>query len=143
MTLYLLPNTFYDDQPIDQLLPHGVFDILQSLQGIIGESERATRRYLVKVLKGSDFSRNLPIQLLNEHSSLSEIQTLVSTIKSGGNWALLSDAGLSCIADPGSLLIRALHRGGFHDVISIGCPSSILMALQLSGLLGQYFTFHG
>ena len=143
MTLYLLPNTFYDDQPAKLLLPHAVSDILHSLQGIVGESERTTRRYLVKLLGGSDHARSLPIRLLNEHTAQSEIVSLAHTIRKGGNWGLLSDAGLCCIADPGSSLILALHSLCFYEVESIGCPSSLLMALQLSGLSGQRFVFHG
>ena len=143
MSLSLLPNTFYDEQPIDAFVPPAVPELLQRLDGIIGESERATRRYLIKVLRGSEKARSIPIELLNEHSKSSDVQTLAHTIVKGGTWALLSDAGISCVADPGSSLILQLHRMGYYDVFSLGTPSSILMALQLSGLSGQQFTFHG
>ena len=143
MSLSLLPNTFYDEQPIEAFVPPAVPELLQKLDGIIGESERATRRYLIKVLKGSDKARSIPIQLLNEHSKQSDIQTLAQTVAKGGTWALLSDAGITCVADPGSALILALHRLGFYEVFSLGTPSSILMALQLSGLSGQEFSFLG
>lgn len=143
MTLYLLPNTFYDDQPTEGLLPAGLSDILRSLYGIIGESERTTRRYLIKLLEGSDHARALPICLLNEHTSSREVVSLAHTIEKGENWGLLSDAGICCIADPGSALILTLHSLGFYEVTSIGCPSSLLMALQLSGLSGQQFVCHG
>lgn len=139
MTLYLLPNTFYDEQPL--FFP--IDDIVQQIDGIIGESERATRRYLVKALKGHDRARTLPIFLLNEHSTDREVETLAQTIVQGGIWALLADAGISCIADPGSTLIRALHHNSFYHVKSVGCYSSIIIALQLSGLSGQRFCFHG
>jgi 16S rRNA (cytidine1402-2'-O)-methyltransferase len=60
----------------------------------------------------------------------------------GERWGLVSDAGLPCIADPGAKLVHRARQKGVLIQTFVG-PSSILMALMLSGLPGQKFFFHG
>ncbi|MBT7462301.1 MAG: SAM-dependent methyltransferase, partial [Waddliaceae bacterium] len=60
----------------------------------------------------------------------------------GERWGYVSDAGLPCIADPGNELVNGARAKGF-DVEAYSGPSSIFLALMLSGLQGQRFTFHG
>lgn len=143
VVLYLLPNTFYEEQTLDLLLPHGLEEVLSHLDCIVGESERATRRYLIKVLKGSPIARSMPIYLLNEHSNVKEVDELGQKIVHGGTWGLVSDAGLPCIIDPGAPLISALHTRDFYDIVALGGASSLIMSLQLSGFSSQKFSFHG
>ncbi len=144
MPLLLLPNVFSDEQTIQGLLPSGLSEICESLDGLIAESERSGRRYLLKVNPGSQKMRTLPIRLLNEHSEDSDLLELEMMIKKGGNWGLISDAGLPCIADPGSKLVLRLRKSAFPIPIqAFPGPSSIFLSLMLSGLPGQRFTFHG
>lgn len=56
--------------------------------------------------------------------------------------ALLSEAGLPGVADPGHTLVRRAHAEGY-EVIPLAGPSSITLALAASGLSGQCFTFWG
>jgi 16S rRNA (cytidine1402-2'-O)-methyltransferase len=79
-----------------------------------------------------------PVYLLNEHTEKPAELLQISEDTVG----LISDAGLPCIADPGAQVVAAARRAGMA-VEAVPGPSSILMALQLSGLSGQMFTFHG
>lgn len=143
MPLYILPNVFSDEQKPQLLLPEGLSSVLLSLTGLIAESERTGRRYLVKLLGKEPQARELPIYLFNEHSSQEDIKVLAEKIISGESLGLLSDAGMPGIADPGSDLVHYLRRRGEKKIVIYPGPSSILLALVSSGLPGQKFSFHG
>lgn len=143
MTLFLLPNVFDDAQSPVGLLPAGIDSILLSLNGLVAESERTGRRYLLKLLPKSEFARSLPIMLLNEHSTADSYEEIAALIMGGQRWGLISDAGMPGIADPGSHLVRMLRMKGFSQIRAIPGPSSILLGLVLSGLGGQKFCFQG
>ena len=143
MTLYLLPNCFDDAQPTSLLLPEGLPTLVQTLTGLVAESERSGRRYLLKLLPGSSFARSLPIVCLNEHSSQGDYEAMAKKISSGETWGFISDAGMPGIADPGSQLVHLLRTKGTARIRVIPGPSSILLALIASGLDGQCFSFHG
>jgi 16S rRNA (cytidine1402-2'-O)-methyltransferase len=63
-------------------------------------------------------------------------------MQGGRDAAVISEAGMPGIADPGALLVRAAHRIGIR-VVPLTGPSSMMLALAASGLNGQRFTFHG
>ena len=75
----------------------------------------------------------------NEHKKNNQI---VSKIKDGMNIALISDAGMPTISDPGSSLIQIAASKGI-DVIVIPGPSSVVASFSLSGFLYPGFTFFG
>lgn len=137
--LLLLPNLLDEELPYEPFLPASVPVAIASIRGIIAESEKAARRYLRKFLPHEVFSK-MPIALLNEHTS--DLAALLRPIEEGETWGLISDAGLPCVADPGSDLVWLARRKGIAVQTFVG-PSSILLALQLSGLCGQRFAFHG
>lgn len=112
--------------------------IIQTLDGVIGESEKEVRRYLTRFVP-RDVWEKIKIQELNEHTNPKEIEHL---LKSGERWGLISDAGLPCIADPGAPLV-ALARRKQMEIEAVVGPCSLILALQLSGLEGQRFSFHG
>ncbi len=143
MPLFLLPNVFDDAQSPVGLLPEGLSSVLQSLQGLVAESERTGRRYLLKLLPQSTFARELPIVLLNEHSAKGDYEEIAKKIVDGETWGLISDAGMPGIADPGSHLVHRLREKGVDAIRVLPGPSSILLALISSGLDGQKFSFHG
>ncbi|MFN0182667.1 MAG: SAM-dependent methyltransferase [Aquabacterium sp.] len=60
----------------------------------------------------------------------------------GADIALLSEAGLPAVADPGAALVRAAHEAGIL-VEALPGPSALLLALAASGLQGQRFMFVG
>ena len=123
--LFLLPNLLHEASLWTYTPP--------LLDALIAESDKGGWTYLKK------FSiPQIPIHLLNEHTS-HPADLLKIPQESVG---LISDAGLPCLADPGSLLVAAAHSQNI-PVEAIPGPCSLTLALQLSGLTGQAFTFHG
>ena len=137
--LYLLPNLLEESLPIEPFFPISVNEAVRSIQGLIAESEKMARRYLRKFLSHDDMAK-MPLALLNEHTK--ESQDLLKPLERGETWGLISDAGLPCIADPGAELVWLAHQKKIDVATFIG-PSSLIMALQLSGFGGQNFSFHG
>ena len=137
--IFLLPNLFEFESDYKKYLPPVVEEILKSVNGLIAESEKAGRRYLIKFLDRK-LANDLPILLLNEHTKNSDIQDIISNVN--GPWALISDSGLPCIADPGSDLIRLAYKHNI-EVEAICGPSAVIMAIMLSGLSHRGFAFHG
>lgn len=135
--LYLLPNLLDESLEHDLFLPSSVGQVVSSLDGMIGESEKSARRYMKRF---TERFREIPIQLLNKHSE--ELDCLIKPLQRGEKWGLVSDAGLPVLADPGAHLIRRLHTLNI-PVETFPGPSSIIYALQLSGLPAQHFIFHG
>ena len=141
MTLYLLPNLLSDELPWEPFLPVSVKEAVLSLQGLIAESEKAGRRFLKRFLTHERLAA-MPIKLLNEHTLHNELEVLFAPMKRGEVWGLVSDAGIPCLADPGAALVRLAHKHQL-PVVAFPGPSSPILALQLSGLNGQSFSFHG
>lgn len=139
--LILLPNLLDDEADAALHLPAATGEIVSSLQGLIAESEKPARRYLRRFISHEEMAA-LPLRTLNEHSQPGEVDLLLEPMLQGETWGLISDAGLPCIADPGSDLVAKAQKKGIA-VQTLAGPSSILMALQLSGFTGQRFAFHG
>lgn len=140
-TLLLLPNLLGDFRHAEVFLPVSVFKAMQTIDGLIAESEKEGRRYLSR-FETKKPAAEIPIALFNEHTPDDDLDFLLAPIRAGERWGLVSDAGLPCIADPGSKLVRRANQKGIPVQAFVG-PSSILMALMLSGLPGQKFFFHG
>lgn len=137
--LILLPNLLDEAAPVEAFFPLSVKEAVVSIQGLIAESEKEGRRYLRRFLSHEEMAKR-PIKVLNEHTkSLAE---LWEPLERGEVWGLISDAGLPCLADPGSDLVWLAHQKGVAVEALVG-PSSLILALQLSGLNGQEFSFYG
>lgn len=123
--LYLLPNVLHEESSWSYTPP--------PLNALIAESEKGGYAYLKRL-----HIPKVPVYLLNEHTERPEELLRIPQDHVG----LISDAGLPCLADPGSALVAIAKKKGI-EVQAIAGPSSIIMALQLSGFSGQAFTFHG
>lgn len=139
--LLLLPNLLGEQRYTDVFLPSSVAKAILSLDGLIAESETEGRRYL-KRYETKKAVMDTPIALFNEHVPDDHIDFLLEPILKGERWGLVSDAGLPCIADPGAKLVHRARQRGLQVQAFVG-PSSILLALMLSGLPGQKFNFNG
>lgn len=139
--LLLLPNLIAEHRHHEPFLPSSVDKAVKSINGLIAESEQAGRRFLGRFFD-TKIAQAIPIALFNEHTPDDHINFLLEPIVKGERWGLVSDAGLPCIADPGAKLVRRARKIGIV-VQAFSGPSSILMALMLSGFSGQRFTFHG
>ena len=78
----------------------------------------------------------------HEYSSLSKANFLISKLKEGSSIALVSDAGMPLISDPGFLLVKEAKKNNI-DVICIPGPCAALAALISSGLDSSRFLFYG
>ena len=139
--LLLLPNLLSESRHHELFLPSSVDKAVESIDGLIAESEQAGRRFL-KRFKTKKPAQEIPIALYNEHTPPDHLDFLLEPIKKGERWGLVSDGGLPCIADPGSPLVKHARKHGISVQAFVG-PSSILLSLMLSGLPGQRFAFNG
>ena len=105
------------------------------------EEVRTARRYLSKAgLKGH--IGELQFHELNEHTDAATVEGYLRLFDGGNDVALISEAGLPAVADPGAQLVALAHRHGIEVVPAVG-PSSLMLALMASGLNGQSFAFCG
>lgn len=79
---------------------------------------------------------------LNEHNEAVRIPQLIEHIRQGGSVALISDAGMPTVSDPGQRLVGATVAAALH-VEGIPGPSAVLTALAASGLPTTPFYFGG
>lgn len=79
---------------------------------------------------------------LNEHNEAQRIPQLLEHMRQGGSVALISDAGMPTVSDPGQRLVAAAVAAGLH-VEGIPGPSAVITALAASGLPTTPFYFGG
>jgi 16S rRNA (cytidine1402-2'-O)-methyltransferase len=79
---------------------------------------------------------------LNEHNEARRIPELLAHIQKGGSVALISDAGMPTVSDPGQRLVQSTVAAGLK-VESLPGPSAVLTALAASGLPTVPFHFGG
>ncbi len=139
--LLLLPNLISDHPHHALFLPVSVDKAVSTIDGLIAESETAGRRYLGR-FQTKKPARDLPIATFNVHSKEEDCDFLLEPIRKGERWGFVSDSGLPCIADPGAPLVFRARQLGLTVQGFVG-PSSLMLALMLSGLPGQQFSFHG
>ncbi|RPF19942.1 16S rRNA (cytidine1402-2'-O)-methyltransferase [Myceligenerans xiligouense] len=78
----------------------------------------------------------------HEHNETARADDLLDTVASGGTVAVVTDAGMPSVSDPGYRVVaRAIERG--LRVTAAPGPSAVLTALALSGLPTDRFTFEG
>tara|TARA_Y100000589_G_C27180061_1_gene640372 strand:+ start:1007 stop:1885 length:879 start_codon:yes stop_codon:yes gene_type:complete len=110
--------------------------ILSNVSLIACEDTRTTGR-LLKYLKISN-----KLISLNDHNSKERVPFIISELNKGKAIALVSDAGMPLISDPGELLVDKVIEANF-EVITIPGPCAAITALACSGLGGSRFIFYG
>ncbi|OQW52178.1 MAG: hypothetical protein A4S09_09260 [Proteobacteria bacterium SG_bin7] len=111
-------------------------EYLRTCDVIIGEEKRE----LQKFLKMNDIEVGA-IELLNEHSTASDLKKLVTLAKEK-KVALISDCGTPAFCDPGANLVAACYGSGI-TVTTLPGASSVMAALSLSGFELSEFVFRG
>jgi 16S rRNA (cytidine1402-2'-O)-methyltransferase len=138
--LFLVPSPLGDNDPAE-VIPAPVMEALQNFKVFVVEEVRTARRYLSKAgLKGK--IAELEFHELNEHTEQAVIEGYVKLFDEGNDVALISEAGLPAVADPGAQLVALAHRNDIEVIPFVG-PSSLMLALMASGLNGQSFAFCG
>lgn len=110
--------------------------VLKEADCILSEDTRTTRHLLDHYTIGT---RCQPYHKFNEHGML---QQYLQLLESRGSVALVSDAGMPGISDPGFLLIRECVRNGI-PVECLPGPSAFVTALVGSGFPCDRFFFYG
>ena len=110
--------------------------ILKNVSLIACEDTRRSGQ-LLKIIKSK-----VPLLSYHKHNFKSRQTQLIEILESNGSIALISDAGLPGISDPGEELVDAAKSNGF-DVICIPGPCAATTALVSSGLPSQRFCFEG
>ncbi len=85
---------------------------------------------------------NVPLLSYHKHNFKSRQYQILEILKNKGSIALISDAGLPGINDPGEELVNAARTNSF-EVICIPGPCAATTALVISGLPSQRFCFEG
>ncbi len=139
-TLFLIPVGL-SETSTDWYLPQNVLKTIHSIHFFIVENAKSARQF-IKFIQHPVPIQNIEIYELDKHDldgQHSEIKALLKVNKMAG---LMSEAGLPCIADPGTHVVKLAHE---LDIIvkPMTGPSSILLALISSGLNGQSFKFTG
>jgi len=138
--LYLVPNTLGNSDTTDTI-PSGIKQKVNAINFFIVENLRNARRYLKNLNSSIDIDQ-LTFYELNEHTNQHDIPFFLQHARSGADTALLSEAGVPGVADPGAVVVRMAHELGIR-VVPLTGPSSILLSLMSSGLNGQSFRFLG
>ena len=111
-----------------------LLDVLQEVDIIACEDTRHSRKLL------NYFSIEKKLLSYHEHNEQQRSREIIEKINSGENIALLSDAGMPVISDPGQILVKEAVQESI-EVIPIPGPSAFLAALVVSGLDISSFVF--
>ncbi len=124
--------------PIGNLsdISHRALDILQSVSLIFCEDTRQTK----KIMNKYEFTNNL--LSFNQFNSSKKIPKIINLLLSGKSIALVSDAGMPSICDPGEDLIKEVRSQGLN-INCIPGPCAASTALVSSGFPSSKFIFEG
>lgn len=111
-------------------------DTLSSVDFIAAEDTRVTLKLL------NHFGVKKPMVSYFEHNKHDKGERIIDRILAGESCAVVTDAGMPCISDPGEDLIRQCEQAGIRTVVVPG-PSAVISALSVSGLETGRFTFEG
>ncbi|WP_342527460.1 16S rRNA (cytidine(1402)-2'-O)-methyltransferase [Chryseomicrobium sp. FSL W7-1435] len=110
--------------------------ILKEVDVIAAEDTRNTKKLC------HYFEIDTPLVSYHAHNEEAGGAKLLNLLKEGKSVALVSDAGMPCISDPGDDLVRKALAEGFA-VVPVPGANAALTALIASGIPAQPFTFYG
>lgn len=84
----------------------------------------------------------VPLRSLHQHNEADRVEGVVAAVASGRTVALVSDAGMPAVSDPGARVVAAVAAAGLTVKVVPG-PSAVLAALVASGLATDRFCFEG
>ena len=111
-------------------------NILKNVSLIACEDTRQTK----KIMSKFQFTNN---QIsFNKHNSSNKISKIIQALNNGDSIALVSDAGMPSICDPGEDLVKEVKSKGLN-IVCIPGPCAAITALVSSGLPSSKFSFEG
>lgn len=109
---------------------------LETVDFIAAEDTRVTRKLL------THFDLHKELVSYHEHSTESVIGKIIDRLVNGESCAVVTDAGMPCISDPGSVLVQRCLAEGIQMQVVPG-PSAVISALAVSGQDTGRFCFEG
>ncbi len=103
---------------------------------IAAEDTRVTLKLL------NHFEIKKPMVSYHEHNAREKGGEILTRLLAGESCAIVTDAGMPCISDPGEDLVRLCAQNGIDTRVIPG-PSAAISALALSGLDTSKFVFEG
>ena len=88
------------------------------------------------------FEIKKPLVSYYEHNIRASGEKIIERIQAGESCAVITDAGMPCISDPGEDLVRLCHENQIKVEVVPG-PSAVISALAISGQLTSRFSFEG
>ena len=134
----LAPGLYLVATPIGNLedMTLRALRVLRSVDRIACEDTRQTAKLL------GHFGIKTPTVSYHMHNEGTRASELIEALKAGGRIAVVSDAGMPGIADPGAMIAAEAIAAGV-DVFPIPGANAALSALIASGLPSERFAFHG
>lgn len=111
-------------------------ETLETVDFIAAEDTRVTRKLL------THFDVHTPLVSYHEHNKAQAGPKVLERLLTGESCALVTDAGMPAISDPGQDLVDLCLSHGV-PVVSIPGPTAFATALALSGMDSRRFTFEG
>ncbi len=139
MTLYIIPLPIIENDI--KLITVEVINKIHKIDYFIVEKARTARRF-IKSTGYEGRIEDLTFIELDKHNPEKIDKSILKPAVDGKPVGLMSEAGMPCIADPGSTIVSLAHEMGIK-VVPLSGPSAIFLALAASGLNGQNFHFHG
>lgn len=112
-------------------------EALATADAIACEDTRRTGRLLM--LSGIE---RRPLLIVNEHTELARADEVIQRVSQGETIALVSDAGMPAVSDPGQRLVSTVLDAGLRVAVVPG-PTAAVSALVLSGLPSKRFVMEG
>lgn len=111
-------------------------EVLKNVDFIAAEDTRVTTKLLNK------FEFKKPLISYYEHNRRERGEIIIKRILDGETCAIVTDAGMPCISDPGQDLVYLCHENNI-PVESVPGPTAFATALAISGMESGRFTFEG
>lgn len=134
----MTPGLYVVGTPIgnlEDLSPRAV-ETLRGVNAILTEDTRRTRILLDR------FGLATPTVSCHKFNEASRVEAVLDRLRRGESLALVSDAGMPGVSDPGSRMVAACRSAGI-PVTCIPGPSSVTTAVALCGFNGMGFVFAG
>lgn len=138
--LFLIP-TYLSSSNDKSFIAPMVAEVLKHTEHYLVENVRTARRF-ISSLKTGVVIEDLHFEVLDKKTSWDQLYEFFAPVREGKDIALMSEAGLPCLADPGNKGVAFAHQTNIR-VVPMPGASSIQMALIASGFNGQQFTFNG
>ena len=133
-----MPTLYVVGTPIGNLSDFSprAIQTLREVDFIAAEDTRVTLKLL------NHFDIRKPLVSYHEHNLRERGEAIIQRVLDGENVAVVSDAGMPCVSDPGEDIVRLAAEADIQTIVIPG-PSAAISALCISGLSTSRFSFEG